>query len=502
MEYLAVVDVGKTNKKVLIYDARLRLVDCAYRAFTERIDGQLHLEDITAMVQWMKEQLREFSARYAVRALSISTHGATAICMGEGGELVVPPVAYTTEVDDSFSQDFYARFGTREHLQRTTATAEVGMLVNVAKKLWYIRTRWPRDFERVSSILFFPQYLGYLFTGIRAGEPTMLGCHTYLLNAATRGYSSIVDDMGIRRLLPSRIASSWDVLGTVSPAVSHETGLSTECIVTLGIHDSNASLLPYSVKGYGDFVLNSTGTWCVAMHPVDTVAFAPEEIGKMVFFNTDPFFRPVKTSVFMGGMEFETWNTLFREHFGRDDFPGYDPELYGRIANERRLFILPSVSGGQGGLFCGSPACVVADGVSTTLCAIRESGQVPAQLENYETAQAVLRLSLALQTSTALMMTGFNGEGSIFTEGGFRQNEGYNKMLAALFPRARAFCTRLEEATAFGAALLARAALDGVTPVQCAHLFEIEKQRIDDPGIGGVEAYGGEFFDRVKGNAA
>jgi hypothetical protein len=44
-----------------------------------------------------------------------------------------------------------------------------------------------------------------------------------------------------------------------------------------------------------DFALNSTGTWCVAMHRVPTIAYAPEELGQKIIFNRDAFGGLVKT---------------------------------------------------------------------------------------------------------------------------------------------------------------------------------------------------------------
>ncbi len=79
--YIAVIDVGKTNKKVLIFDEQLKLVDSVYHSFEEFIEGPIHYENIIPMVAWMKEQLKVFSQKYRIDALSITTHGATAVCI-------------------------------------------------------------------------------------------------------------------------------------------------------------------------------------------------------------------------------------------------------------------------------------------------------------------------------------------------------------------------------------------------------------------------------------
>ena len=88
--------------------------------------------------------------------------------------------------------------------------------------------------------------------------------------------------------------------------MAKELGLDELVIVTAGIHDSNASLLPYIARGSDkDFILNSTGTWCVCMHPdvSENVKsfYNPDDIGKTVFFNRSALDTPVKTAIFVGG---------------------------------------------------------------------------------------------------------------------------------------------------------------------------------------------------------
>ena len=101
------------------------------------------------------------------------------------------------------------------------------------------------------------------------------------------------ENLGIVDRLPEQVCRSWDILGTLRPEIADRTGLDPDTIVTMGIHDSNASLLPYLIKSEEDFVLNSTGTWCVIMRPSRDVQFGDEDIGRVVFYNLDAFTHPV-----------------------------------------------------------------------------------------------------------------------------------------------------------------------------------------------------------------
>jgi sugar (pentulose or hexulose) kinase len=449
-----------------------------------------------AMTEWFTDQLKTFAKKYAIRALSVTTHGATVMCLDKRGALAVPPVAYTTEADEAFRKEFYDTFGSPEELQRTTATAEVGSLINPGKLLFFVKKKYPEEFAKVNMILNYPQYWGFVFTGKYGAEPTYTGCHTYLFDFEKKVYSKVAHGLGIADKLPPKVAKSWEVLGTVSAQFARTTGLPADCIVTMGIHDSNSSLLPYLVKGHREFVLNSTGTWCVAMHPSKRVHFEPSDIGKLVFFNLSAFGKPVKTSIFMGGLEFDKYCGLLKTINGRGDYPPFKGDLYRKVIAEKNLFILPSVVKGTG-IFPDAKPRAIENGVEFPLAGMQDAKRIPGFFRDYETAHAVLAASLAIQTRCALDIAGFTGEGAIFTEGGFRKNDRYNKLLAALYPKADLALTKLEEATAFGAAMLAKAALDTTTPEATRNCFEIERIDVVREPVEGMAAYAQRFMELV-----
>ena len=486
--YIAVIDIGKTNKKVAIYNRQLELVDVVKHSFDEIHRDGVHYEDVAGMTAWIKDSLKTMAARYPIAALSVTTHGATIVCLDEAGEIAVPTVAYTTEAPAEISDAFFARFGSREKLQQETATAEIGSLINSGKMVHYLQHTFPDEFARVAHILNFPQYFGYLFTGQAGAEPTFVGCHSYLYNPHTKAYSSVAEGLGILDKLPPKISKSWDILGTVTPAISAELGLPADCIVTMGIHDSNASLLPYLVQQQSDFALNSTGTWCVAMHPTEAITFAPEELGKTVFYNQDAFFNPVKTSIFLGGLEFDTYIKCFQECCGKERWPGdLTAATQQEVANCDR-FILPSVMRGVG-IFPTSEPCALADGERYPFETIQDGSRVPGFFRNFDHAAAVLNLALVLQTKQALDYAGFSGKGALYVEGGSRKDMNYMGLLAELYPEATVASTHLEEATSFGAAILAEAALQQGDPIVTKSLFTIEKSPVAPRPTPGLKAY-------------
>jgi sugar (pentulose or hexulose) kinase len=508
MEYaIAVIDIGMTNKKVAVYDDKLRQLAAEYKVFEPKMvqaDGGLSLpcHDLEAMEAWFTDVLRGFASQYPVKALAVTTHGATFVCTGSAGQACVPCVYYTYEPGEAFQACFYEQFGSPEALQEETKTPRLGAMINAAKGIYFAQKTFPEAFAQTQQVLMYPQYWAYRFTGKAGGENTAVNNHSYLWNPVKNAPSSVAQKLGVASLLPRHLSRSWDAAGTLSPDFAARSGLGPDTIVTMGIHDSNASLLPHFAKkgisaaGAAPFVLNSTGTWCVLMHPVESYRFRPGELGKVVFFNTSALGTPVKTSIFLGGQEFETWMKVLERKHGRKDFPPYKPGLYQQILQEKRAFLMPELTAGSG-QFPGSKPRVVEDGKDYPYDDIKDGSVTPPCFQDYESGVAVLRISLVMQTLTALEGAGLSAGESIYTEGGFRHNEAYNAILSAALPEHPAYTTDIPEATALGAAMTAKMALTGLELKDLADDFEVEYRETVKSTVPGLEAYRKAWLDLI-----
>lgn len=458
MSHIAVLDVGKTNKKVLVYDRDLRLLEQVYASFPADDSGPIHLEPIEQQQAWFLDQLTVLARRFDIGAISVTTHGATFVGVGEDGNPALPVIAYTTDPGDDFRRRFAENYGDAADLHRQLSTPNLGALVCLARGIAFARERFPEGFRRIHSLLCFPQYFGFLLTGTAAAECTYVGCHTYLWDFAARDWSFMVDRLGIRGLLPCRVGRPADTIGTVSPEIARNTGLGPGTVVTCGIHDSNASLLPFLIQEDSPFVLNSTGTWCVAMVPTESTGLTSEERERSAFLNCDAFGNPVKTTLMMGGAEHDAWWEAIRKTSGASSYPDPEPAFTAAVLADADAFIFPGVMPGSGP-FPKSRSRFLAKGETTTLEQIMKGKAAPAGLAHAAKAYTTLNIALAIQTYEQLTGLGVRDGMAIYVEGGFRRNETYCALLASLFPGSKILRTNLTEATALGAALLGLSAL-------------------------------------------
>jgi sugar (pentulose or hexulose) kinase len=494
---VAVIDIGMTNKKVAIYDEKLSILDSVSRTFDPIMVEGIETQNLEGMETWFLDRLAQFAGRYRIKAIAVTTHGANIVCVGADGLPCAPCVYYTYEPGEAFQERFYAFVGDPVILQKRTGTPRLSALINPAKGMFFLKERFPAQLERSELVLNYPQYWGYRLTGVAGAEGTYTGCHSYLWDWEKSRISSVAEILGIREKMPKDIRDSWSVLGTIKPEVAARTGLAPDTIVTMGIHDSNASLLPHIVKSAGrDFVLNSTGTWCVLMHPQEEYGFAPDELGKVVFFNRSAFNKPVKTAIFLGGMEYEKWSGLAAALSAGETAAGTGtddaeptPDDYRAILRDKSVFILPELVPGSG-QFPGSRPRAVEAGREYALADIESGASVPPFLRETRRALAALNLSLALQTLVALERCGLRPGAEIFTEGGFRRNGDYNAILAAALGGNTLRLTDMAEATSFGAAMTALAALSGATPEALRGSFDIDYVEVAPmKGLDDIESY-------------
>jgi sugar (pentulose or hexulose) kinase len=296
MRRIAVLDIGKTNAKVLVVDLATGAEEVLARTPNAvRRDGLYPHHDIEMLWAFALGGLRAAAAR-GVDAVSITTHGAAAVLVDDRGGLALPMLDYEHDGPDLMAAEYDA---VRPEFQEMGSPRLPGGL-NVGAQLFWLSRAFPEDFTRVRHVLMLAQYWAFRLSGVATSEATSLGCHTDLWNPWEGRFSSLVTRMGWDSSLPP-VRKAADVLGPVLPEVAAATGLPAGTPVLCGIHDSNASLVPHLAEAPCGVL--STGTWMIVMA---LGGRAPElEAGRDVLVNVNALGQPVPTARFMGGREMD-----------------------------------------------------------------------------------------------------------------------------------------------------------------------------------------------------
>ncbi|RUX49910.1 MAG: carbohydrate kinase [Mesorhizobium sp.] len=419
IRHVAVVDIGKTNAKVALVDlATLRETALRRSANAPLTDGPYPHHDIEWLWTFILDSLAELHREQRIDAISITTHGATAVLVDADGGLALPVLDYEFSGPDDFAEDY--------DLIRPpfveTGTPRLPAGLNIGAQLLWQQRRFPAEFSKAAAILMYPQYWAQRLTGVTANEVTSLGCHTDLWNPWKSDYSTLVDKMGWRRLM-APVRPAKDRLGPILPALAQQTGLDPQTPVYCGLHDSNASLLPHLLSDRPPFSVVSTGTWVVSM----AVGGGKVELdpARDTLVNVNALGDPVPSARFMGGREFSLLTDGQPQDWSEDDVAA---------VLARKALLLPSTQQGSGPFPHRQPQWLNADGTS--------GGERFVAISFY----------LALMTATCLELIG--GDGPTTVEGPFARNRLFTGMLVAATART-VIASEAATGTSIGAALLA-----------------------------------------------
>lgn len=417
MTHIAVIDIGKTNAKLALVDgATLAEIAVVTRQNTPLPGPPWQHVDLKGHWQFFLHHLEQFHKAHGISAISVTTHGASAVLMDVSGEVAVPMLDYEHPGPDDLAATYDAL---RPDFDQTGSPRLPGGLNLGAQLHWLLETQ-PELAGRIAHIVTYPQYWGWLLTGEMASDVSSLGCHTDLWNPWRGEFSPLVDRLGLTgKLAPARRAN--EVLGHLRGNLAKQTGLRADTPVTVGIHDSNASLYPYVLGRDAPFSVVSTGTWVVAM----AVGGSPDALdpARDVLVNVNALGQPVPSARFMGGREYE----IIRD--GNDAIPT-DADRAGALSS--RLMLLPSVEP------CSGPC---------------QGRQMQWRGHPRSEGEKMVALSwyLALMTDVCLKLIGARGPTII--EGPFGRNADYCRMLATLRPEGVEIAASAT-GTSVGAALL------------------------------------------------
>ena len=294
---IAVIDIGKTNAKVVLIR---KGEQAAVRSTPNMVrrDGPYPHADAERLWAFMRDSLRELAAAYGIDGISITTHGATAALLGKDDELVLPVLDYEHDGPEQVA----AAYAASKPAFVETLSPRLPNGLNLGAQLFWQSRSFPEQFAAVTDILPYPQYWAWRLTGVKASEATSLGCHTDLWSPESGTFSSLVEREGWRHLFPP-LQPAASVLGYLRAEIAADIGLAKGTPVTCGIHDSNASLVPHLHAQEAPFTIVSSGTWTVVMTVGGSTASLDPARDSLA--NVDALGRPVPTARFMGGREFD-----------------------------------------------------------------------------------------------------------------------------------------------------------------------------------------------------
>lgn len=427
---IAIYDVGKTNKKLILFDEHYSVLyeEAIQLPETKDEDG-FPCEDVLALTAWMKSSFAQIQTdpRFEIKAVNFSGYGASFVFLDEDKNIIPPLYNYLKPYSPSLQKKFYDDYGGESQFSKITASPVLGNL-NSGMQLYRLKYEKPGMFKQIKYALHLPQYLSFILTSSLHSDITSIGCHTNLWNFQQHTYHQWVSKEGVGEKFP-RILSCTAIAGPVDKNIPAGGGL----------HDSSAALIPYLTSFNDPFILLSTGTWCISLNPFNHAMLSDFELHEDCLCYLSYEGKPVKASRIFAGYEHEQQVKQLADHFLKP------ANYYTTVTVDTELLKKQKRNSGKP-KHKSSDAQPLKSSFSN-----RDLSDFTSYEEAYH--QFIADIVVQQVRSTDLVLRGTEVK-RIFVDGGFSKNPIYMYLMAEAFPNIEMYAASVAQASALGAALV------------------------------------------------
>lgn len=427
---IAVIDIGKTNKKFYLFDEYFKVYSEKSIQFNEILDDDgFPCDDLEAIESWIFEEIEKTQNNpyYNLKAINFCTHGASLVFLDKQGKRIAPLYNYLKPLSLKDYNPFFESYDGVEEFSRKTASPAYGML-NAGLQILKLKKEKPNVWEKVHSILHYPQYLSYLFTNKITADFTSVGAHTGTWDFDKMNYHKWVSNYNINLPIPQN--------GKQAVIIKFN---GKEIAIGMGLHDSSASIIPLlETQKDREFILLSTGTWIISMNPFSKEVLSKHQLNNNCLCFMTPQKQQIKSSMQFLGKIHEVYLPALSSYFNVKKETHLNLELnkklFNQIINERSNIFLSEEFYND---FEAHPHLL-------------------SNFGNYETAyyQLVFEISRKVIDGINLISDKNHKIKDIFISGGFNKNQIFTTFLKLLDSNLLLKVSDCKNESAYGAALL------------------------------------------------
>jgi sugar (pentulose or hexulose) kinase len=424
---ILIFDVGKTNKKIFLFNEQYKIVFEESQKFEEIKDEDgFACEDLQALSKWISEKFQSIAANkdYNVHAVNFSAYGASFVHLDDAYKPLTPLYNYLKPYPENLKKQFYNTYGEEDLIAKQTASPVLGNL-NSGMQLYRLKYEQPEIFSRLKFSLHLPQYLSFIISKKLATDISSVGCHTGLWHFEKKDYHAWV----YKEALYKKFAPLYNgdkLIATIDNNIK----------VGVGLHDSSAALIPYLASFNESFILLSTGTWNISLNPFNDTPLTDEELKQDCLCYLSYKGVSVKASRLFAGYELEDQISRIASHFNqrKEKYLAlkFDINIFNSLRKnkiKRRL--------------------IDHEKFMIKIFSQRNLNEFKNDLEDYY--QLIVDLVMMQFASTELILQG-TFINKIFVDGGFSKNEIFMQLLALAFPGIEVYAANIAQASALGAA--------------------------------------------------
>jgi rhamnulokinase len=272
-KYLLGFDLGASSGRAILgtlSEGKLELTEIHRFINQMQLINGHYFWNIFSLFQELKTGLRKCVKELGIQpeSIGIDTWGVDFVHLNKEGLILSLPFAYRDSRTNTSMEDLFKLIPQEEVYAQTGIQF---MQFNSLFQLFSMVKDQSSLLEITDSILFMPDALNYLFSGVKKSEFTIASTSQMLIPGTCNWNYKLLEKAGIPANILQDIILPGTIIGTISAEVARETGSVLVPVISVAAHDTGSAIV--SVPSTADnFVYLSSGTWSImgieSPHPI------------------------------------------------------------------------------------------------------------------------------------------------------------------------------------------------------------------------------------------
>jgi rhamnulokinase len=262
--YFLAFDIGASSGRAILgtlSDGKLNLTEVhRFQNRMQQIHGSFYW-NIFCLFDELKTGLKKCISEFGIQpdSIGIDTWGVDYTLLNNEGQIIGLPYAYRDHRTDKSMESFFKLLSARD----TYNLSGIQFLqFNTLFQLFSSYKSKLSQMEIAKSLLFTPDILNYLFTGVKKNEYTIASTSQMLKPGKPEWEYKLFKVAGIPKTLVEEIIQPGNILGSLTDEVCKETKSKPIPCIAVASHDTASAVVSVPATG-SNWACISSGTWSV-----------------------------------------------------------------------------------------------------------------------------------------------------------------------------------------------------------------------------------------------
>jgi len=283
--YFLAFDLGASSGRAMLgilENGRLKLKEIyRFENRMQQINGHFFW-NIFSLFQELKNGLKKCVCDNGIqpKSIAVDTWGVDFVHLDEKGMILSLPYAYRDSRTDGMIEELSKIVPEKELYLQTGIQL---MQINSLFQLFSMVKDKSKLLKITDKILFTPDALNYLFSGVAATEFSIASTSEMILPGQCKWQTKLLNKVGIPVSILGKIILPGTIIGKMTKEVATETGSEQIPVIAVAGHDT-ASAVAAIPADTSDFVFISSGTWSI-LGTESATPIISDETNEMNFTN-------------------------------------------------------------------------------------------------------------------------------------------------------------------------------------------------------------------------